>query len=277
MSKLSVVPRLTAEPVARKFERMGARVKFVELPPLRRRSPLRTQLPNGRFFVNILHDQKGDYFEITKSAGAIVTVLHLDPADRHLLLMAPDKSKFLCGHDERHWFAAAIPEKVRGVSTVSTAKEALKPAPVLENQERLGVKHRQRGRRRTAAYVRQGEWFFLRRADIKDSPGNILYNEPIRRGAGKPHLCEQLCRSGGEKVYVSRTHPRGLTEERFKSLAPDKRTSQPWRMMVRNPKVYVRGRITHPDHKTVVLREWHEVMMNTESQAVGMHHLAFLD
>jgi hypothetical protein len=33
--------------------------------------------------------------------------------------------KFLCGHDERHWFVAEVP---RG-TTVREAKEALKPAP----------------------------------------------------------------------------------------------------------------------------------------------------
>jgi len=42
-------------------------------------------------------------------------------------MMAPG-GKFLCGHDERHWFVAAVPG--RGVSNVRTAMEALKPAAV---------------------------------------------------------------------------------------------------------------------------------------------------
>src|ERR687897_642718 len=57
-------------------------------------------------------------------------VVDIDPADRHLLLLVRDgdeKSKFLCGHDERHWFVAAVPEEARGVTGVATAKVALQP------------------------------------------------------------------------------------------------------------------------------------------------------
>ena len=47
--------------------------------------------------------------------------------------------------------------------------------------------------------------------------------------------------------------------------------------MVRNPSVYVKGRITHADHATVVLDGWHRVEMNTETQSRAMRHVAFLD
>ena len=47
----------------------------------------------------------------------------------------PDrKDKFLCGHDERHWFVAGVPERAP-VSNVVTAMEALKP-DVVRAQER---------------------------------------------------------------------------------------------------------------------------------------------
>jgi hypothetical protein len=39
----------------------------------------------------------------------------------------------------------------------------------------------------------------------------------------------------------------------------------------------VRGRIRHSDHKTIVLRGWHEVVMNTENESLAMQHVAFLD
>ena len=41
--------------------------------------------------------------------------------------------------------------------------------------------------------------------------------------------------------------------------------------MVRNPEVYVKGAITHPDHATLVLRGWHRVYLNGEvlSQELG--------
>jgi hypothetical protein len=37
-----------------------------------------------------------------------------------------------------------------------------------------------------------------------------------------------------------------------------------WLEMRRNAALYVKGRITHPDHATVVLSDWHRVMINTE-------------
>jgi hypothetical protein len=50
-----------------------------------------------------------------------------------------------------------------------------------------------------------------------------------------------------------------------------------WRAMTRDAEVYVRGRIRHADHKTVTLNGWHRVYMNTETQAVAMRNVAFLD
>jgi hypothetical protein len=39
----------------------------------------------------------------------------------------------------------------------------------------------------------------------------------------------------------------------------------------------VKGRIRHPDHKTIELAGWHQVLMNTEHQSAAMQNLAFLD
>jgi len=50
-----------------------------------------------------------------------------------------------------------------------------------------------------------------------------------------------------------------------------------WRQMMRDPTVYVRGRVWHPDHKTVALDGWHRVFMNTEAQAPGAKAVVFLD
>ena len=50
-----------------------------------------------------------------------------------------------------------------------------------------------------------------------------------------------------------------------------------WRRMVRNPEAYVKGAISHPDHKTIVLQVWHRVVMNTERQSQAMRHVVFLD
>jgi hypothetical protein len=104
----------------------------------------------------------------------------------------------------------------------------------------------------------------------------ILTNEPIRRGRGKPHMCEKLYRGGGTTVYVCRRHPNGLAVNQYRKLLksnPDA-AKWNWQVMRRNPTAYVRGKISHPDHATIRLNGWHRVAMNTESQSSTV---AFLD
>jgi hypothetical protein len=110
-----------------KFAQMGARLKIADLLPGRNRA-------TGVVSLDVQTDRKGEFFEITRQPGVEVEVAVLDvqPDDRHLLLLVregKEKSKFLCGHDERHWFVAGIPEKAP-VGNVRQAKESLKPAEV---------------------------------------------------------------------------------------------------------------------------------------------------
>jgi hypothetical protein len=131
--------------------------------------------------------------------------------DRHLLLLARidgAKSKFLCGHDERHWFVAAVPEEARGVTGVVAAKAALQPEAVREVVERKRPKDP--FRRRNSAYVRQGEWFFVP-ADVDPPAAEVLRNEPLFRSGGTPHVMQYAYRRGGEPVYVSRVGRQRLT------------------------------------------------------------------
>jgi len=90
-------------------------------------------------------------------------------------------------------------------------------------------------------------------------------------------MCEQLCRFGGETVYVSPGTPNGLTDSEYRALSDGERNRWTWRVMRRNPKVYVRGRVRHPDHETVVLDRWHEVFSNTEHLSNAMRDVVFLD
>src|ERR1700674_5340304 len=124
-----------------KFARMGARLKVADRPARRNRT-------TGVIALDVQADRKGEFFKIVRQPGVDVEVAVLDvqPADRHLLLLVregKDKSKFLCGHDERHWFVAGIPESAP-VGTVRQAKEALKPAEVQTAQalQRLSGKAR---------------------------------------------------------------------------------------------------------------------------------------
>ena len=47
--------------------------------------------------------------------------------------------------------------------------------------------------------------------------------------------------------------------------------------MRRNARAYVKGKISHPDHKTIELYVWHMVVMNTEGQSEAKQNVVFLD
>jgi hypothetical protein len=137
-----------------------------------------------------------------------------------------------------------------------------------------------RNRRRNEAFVRQGEWFFVRvPAGFPVDEKLILKNEPIARSGGKPHRCEELVRQGGEFVYVCPQYPQGVTEAQHRRLVTrqPKLRSLPWVAQWRNSLVFVRGKVRHADHKTIQLDGWHKVLMNTETQALAMRHVAFID
>jgi hypothetical protein len=256
--------------IRRKFEKIGARVKTSE---------------GFWFTIDIENDRKGEYFDITLPQGPefVVEPIDVRPRMRHLLLLVKrqyGKDKFLCGHDERHWFAAAVPE--RGVSTVETALDALKPDEVRRAEQRKGVRMRDRLRRRNAASVRQGEWFFLpRQSWVEESL--ILRNQPLSRAEGsKPHVCEELYRSVGLQMFVSSLYPNGLFLCDYrKVLEYDARASEVhwWTRPYGSggTLILARGRVWHPDHKTIFLDGWHEVLVNTERQASGRYDVRFMD
>jgi hypothetical protein len=260
-----------------KFVRIGARLKFADVPTRRNSAA-------GVVSLDVRTDHKGEYFEIARRLGAEaeVAVLDVRPTDRHLLLLVRengDKSKFLCGHDERHWFVAGIPEAAP-VGTVRQAKEALKPAEVRLAQALRGIRAEAGARRKNAAYVRQGEWFFLPADNLAVDSKLVLRNEPLVRGnGGKPHWAEFCHRTGGETVYVCGRFPNGVTVPEYRRILDGhpKARGWGWRAMQRNAGVYVRGRIRHPDHATITLHGWHRVLMNTENQSKAMRNVAFLD
>jgi hypothetical protein len=182
-----------------------------------------------------------------------------------------DKSKFLCGHDERHWFVAGIPESAP-VGTVRQAKEALKPAEVQTAQARKRLKAKARNRRKNAAFIRQGEWFFLPVHSFAVDEKLVLVNEPLRRGnGGKPHWAELCYRTGGETVLVCTRYPNGVTEKQCQGILAGNPKAKlwNWRPMRRNPSVYVKGRIRHADHATITLNGWHRVLMKHRGPIEG--------
>ncbi len=261
-----------------KFARIGARLKVTDRPSRR------SGAVAGIVSLDVLEDREGEFFEVGRrtETDPDVAVLDVQPGDRHLLLLVRDggeKQKFLCGHDERHWFVAAVPESAP-VGTVRQAKEALKPAEVRSAQGRAGLRAAARNRRKNAAYTRQGEWFFLPVPAFRVDETLVLRNEPLRRGnGGKPHWVEFCYRTGGVTVYVCPRHRDGVTAKQYQKMlkANPRAKAWGWQLMLRNAGVYVRGRVRHADHQTIVLHGWHRVLMNTEAESRAMRNVAFLD
>jgi hypothetical protein len=257
----------------RRFERIGARVEVNEITNRYR-----------RVGIDIRTDDRGEFFDIRVLPGEQTEYVVTDvrPGMRHLLLMArrgEEKQKFLCGHDERHWFVCAVPG--RSVASVAGAMRALQPEEVRSQAARRIKRIKDRLRRRNAAFVRQGEWFFVPAPEgFRPDERLIMRGEPLSRGAGsKPHTCEELYRTGGEAVYVCRRFPGGVAESRYRETLERNASARDWgwRVMRRNAEVYARGRVSHKDHKTVVLAGWHRVLMNTEREAPGAPSVVFLD
>lgn len=258
-----------------KFVAMGARFKA-------RPESWRTD----SFALDIKRDRHGAFYELrgreAREDEFDLQVLQTRPRERHLLLLVRrsgsggQKDRFLCGHDERDWFVAAVPGNV---STVADAMESLKPPEVQAAQARAELNVRQRRRRHNRAFLRQGEWFFVPAPWLQPNPRLVLRLEPIRRSRSKPHLVEELYREGGVQVRVGAAYPNGVTDSEYHQLVRENpsRARWPWRLMQREPTVDARGHVRHPDHATLVLSGWHRVFMNTESRSSTMSHLAFLD
>jgi len=265
--------------VIEKFTRMGARATIRPPETIRR---WRVDTPS-ELTIDIARNKRGEFFDIRVNREKIaLEVLDIRRDWRHLLLISRDtdtgkKEKFLCGHDERAWFVAAVP----GTSaySVHTAMEALKPTFVRSMQDELGIGYDARRRRKTAAYLRQGEWFFVPVPEQTVPENLILNREPIRRGLGKPHMVQELFRQHGELVYTHRLHPTALTEAERSLLLQQKPAARSWKWKAqrRNPTVFARGQVSHADHAAIYLDGWHRVLMNTESEAPAMRHVTFID
>lgn len=275
---------IDTQAITKAFNDVGARAVFFE------RQRRRWQRGPQPLRVDVASDRRGEHFtfRVDPERDNDLAVLDLRPSQRHLVLMLTDRddaqpraerSRLLCGHDERHWFVAALPPEAR-VTTVTQAMEALKPPLVRDAQLHRGVGRDDRNRRRNKGFVRQGEWFFIPDPGF-DAAGLVVHrHEPLRRGTGKPHFAEELVRSGGESVRFNNFHRNGLNEAEFEALLTrdPKARAQRWEVGIRNPDVRVRGYVRHPDHATIHLAGWHQVVLNTEDRIVaGPRFVGFID
>src|SRR5882724_8667330 len=274
---------MNAKHIESKFAEIGARLNVREIPS-RWRQGDRQWIDPTDYALDIRRDGNGEFFELRVpthlSDSLDVNVVQSEPNRRHLLLFVrkigekPQLDRFLCGHDEREWFVAAVPG---GASSVLQAMDALQPSHVREALACKHVSSRKRYERKNRAFRRQGEWFFVPEPSLVVDKRIVLRNEPLRRGAGKPHMVQEIFRTGGEIVHVCLRHPNGITPAEYKSLLQQtpSATRWGWRVMTRNPGVYARGTVSHSDHATITLPFWHRVMMNTETQSRTMVNVAF--
>jgi len=221
------------------------------------------------FTINITHEKGDEVFDIRHDPNVDFDIEVVDkrPKERHLLLMvkqeerkgAPTKQKFLCGHDEMHWFVAPVNS---AVADVPRAKESLKPPEVVAAQSGTRRKNKKKVR---GGIIRQGEWFFIPKPTMKAPANQILRNEPIRReGGGKPHIVEEVWRKGGDAVYES-TGGMVLDPMKYRKLQRENpKLAQNYRAARVNAEVFGRGKVRHPDHSTVELGHWYQIVPNTE-------------
>jgi hypothetical protein len=240
--------------LAYSFTSIGARLKVREA--------------RGIYALDVGRDRGGEFFDLAAGRDApAFRVLQTAPSERHLLLFASDGQRFLCGHDERHWFVGGIRHRV---STVTEARRSLLPDGL-----RSLVGARDLRRRRNKVFVRQGEWFFVPTTVRADAVRVVHRDEPLfRRVGSKPHICQFVVRRGGEVVHFA--DGRAYTDAEFAAACAADGTlwARRTRSHVRNPELLVRGYVRHPDHATMVLHGWHRVHLNSEFTT---GHVTFYD
>jgi len=254
--------------ITRAFERIGAKIEIDE--SISRRSRWVFSSTSGPS-INV----RNDIFSLRIPDGTDCEDIRLgdiQPGMRHLLLKIQDAS-VLCGHDERHWFAASVPGAPGGVKD---AMEHLKPVAVREAERMAGVSGGKARKRRNAARKRQGEWFFIPRPDLSFGDLQISRNELLQRNAGsKAHVCEEMVTPAGETVMVNIRDGKQLSVGEYNRLPADERKGYSARTLTSS--VFVRGAVRHPDHATLTLNGWHEVMLSAEGAGGVGQIVAFLD
>ena len=271
-----------------KFGRMKTRLVTRPMVPFYPGEPLEVMRP---YSFDIGRDRRGQFFDLELNPLRVRSLIALDvrPKRRHLLLLlrehgeangrtARTDHRILCGFDERELFLAVLPAD-RRISTVVQAMEALKPNIVRNSQRRHRVKTQDRNRRRNAGFVRQGEWFFVPDPTFHPNGRVCHRNEPLIRGAGKPHIAECLVRVGGRTAYAQRWGGRVITDAQYRQLLRDNPRTKPgeWLVVTQEPVVHARGKVSHPDHRTVQLVGWHRVEVNTEQNSGRGTNLVYVD
>jgi len=255
----------SSEKVVSAFEKIGARAT---IQPMTRQLFQRHGTP---FVIDVRRRGDGETFEILKTRNVRLRVLDSMARHHHLLLAASlgsDEDRFLCGHDEQHWFVAGLREQTTAAN-VRAAMDSLKPAFVKILEGRKTGRHR----RKTDVYIRQGEWFFVPCPHASVDADRIQRRRPLIRGSGnKPHICEFMY-FDGEREYECDRYPKlAFFESEYRKIVKSRRKAKQWgwRQLPYHPDIYVRGSVSHPDHAIIYLECWHRVKLNRENQSKSL-------
>ena len=205
-------------------------------------------------------------------------VVHIDPADRHLLLLVRsegEKSKFLCGHDERHWFVAAIPEAARGVTRRRDGQGRAAAADRrVARRDRLPRKRRFEPSQRGLSCAR-ASGSSSRRRGSRVEPWRCCATSRWPAPAGRRTCCARRTAAAVDVVYVRGANV--LSDEGLRAARPSVTRRGYCARCAATLSSYARGTVRHPDHATIMLPGWHRVVMNTERSAKAMRHVIFVD
>ncbi len=170
-----------------------------------------------------------------------------------------NKRKFLVGMDERSYFMAPVADNA---INIGDAKDKLRN-PNLKNDRKT---------------KRQGEWFFQPVNDQEAIDVAIRKGEGIVRKkagigtmlgspGGKPHVADELVRIRKTTVPED-VGPEPKTTKSMRQFLRDRRMSQ---SVMDSDQFFVRGKIRHPDHKTVEFSQWTRVLPNMEERRVAVN------
>lgn len=213
-------------------------------------------------------EKKGkEYFHVTLTGNTKCHVTNIDKAKRHLILHFNEENKiktnFLCGFDERHLFVAEVDTS----TNVESAFYSLLPTELVNNLSSKPIKKKSIVKRHNKNYKRQGEFFFipLDTTVNEEFPIVILKNEAIRRERlSKPHTLEFCIRDGTTVTYFHPDYPNGITEKEYNVLSNNIKSSRKWKAEFMTSTLLAKGKVSHADHKTLKLLNWHKVLINGE-------------
>jgi hypothetical protein len=260
------------------FEQMGARASIGGLGPS---TPNRHRLSLA---IDVSLDEQGECFDIRVARNVRLDVLDVQLRSRHLVLSASNgvgEDRFLCGHDELHWFVAGLPQprEIFGhaAGNVREAKEVLKPDLVVRREAKTRSGKRPR---KSDVFQRQGEWFFLPWPHASIDPKRVVPNGVLVRGAGsKPHVCEFLFEDGEREYHCDRYPKLAFFESEYRETLQTRRKAKQWnwRPLPYRGDIYVKGWIRHPDHRPLLLDIWHRVEVNKEAHQLAMSRMVYRD